>query len=353
MAILGIDEVGRGPWAGPLTVGACVLHEEIEGLTDSKKLSVKRREKLNGAILNAASWGLGWVSAAELDEIGLAAALRRAAMKAVEKIHCSYSEIVIDGTVNFLAGTGKGRFVTTLKKADLFIPAVSAASIIAKVARDRYMVEAADKYPGYGFEKHVGYGTKMHRHALCEYGICPEHRRSFRPVAKLLRSFSSDPDSVGDVIHWQADETALRANSSVASGIYVTARAGGGLPKKILATSSTSKQIGDLAEDLVAEYLEVLGHEIVVRNWKTRQCEIDIVSVLDGKIYFTEVKYRRDAEHGSGLEVVGAEKLRQMKFAAESYLKFHKVGDLEPLLAVASVGGDFEMEDFLILSYCN
>lgn len=307
MAILGIDEVGRGPWAGPLVVGACVLHGEIEGLTDSKKLSAKRRAGLNEVILAEASWGLGWVSAAELDEIGLAAALRRAAIEAVSKVDCRYEEIMIDGTVNFLAETGKGRYVTTLAKADLLIPAVSAASIIAKVARDQYMTDAAEKYPEYGFEKHVGYGTKMHRQALCKHGICPEHRKSFRPIAELI---------------------------------------GVDLKRNVVKNTTLT---GGQAEEKVAEYLEGLGHEVVARNWKTRWCEIDIVSMHERKMYFTEVKYRRDFKHGSGLEAVGVEKLRRMKFAAESYMKF-RGGELEPLLAVASVSGiDFRVEDFLIL----
>lgn len=317
MAILGIDEVGRGPWAGPLVVGACVLHEEIPGLTDSKKLSAKRRVELNEVILAGSSWGLGWVSAAELDEIGLSAALRKAAVEAACKIDCSYEEIVIDGTVNFLAETGKGRYVTTLAKADLLIPAVSAAAIVAKVARDQYMVEVAEKYPEYGFEKHVGYGTKMHMHSISEYGICPEHRRSFRPIQKLTNAYASE-----------------KPNKKDTTGI------------------------GKKAEKKVAEHLAGLGHEVVARNWKTRRCEIDIVSVLDGKIYFTEVKYRRDRQRGTGLEVVTAEKLRQMKFAAENFMKFQgetlqqgfTLKSLEPLLAIASVGGaDFKVEDFLIL----
>jgi len=318
MAILGIDEVGRGPWAGPLTVGACVLHRPIEGLTDSKKLSAKRRAELNEEILASASWGLGWVSAAELDEIGLATALRKAAVEAVRGVDCSYEEIIIDGTVNLLAKTGKGRYATTLTKADLLIPAVSAAAIVAKVARDRYMAEIAEKYPGYGFEKHVGYGTKMHAQALREHGVCPEHRRSFRPVAKFCDACV-------------ASEKSNKKDTTV---------------------------IGRKAETKVAEYLEGLGHEIVARNWKTRRCEIDIVSVCAEKIYFTEVKYRRGGQHGTGLEVVTVEKLRQMKFAAESYLKFQgqslfqglSLKSLSPMLAVASVDGvDYEVRDWLVL----
>lgn len=156
--ILGIDEVGRGPWAGPLVVGAVVLGgTEIEGLTDSKKLSKKRRDELDVIIRrDAAGYGLGWVGANEIDEIGLSAALVLATKRAVEQVKAPYHEIIIDGTINFLKDTSKGGYVTTLKKADLLIPSVSAASIIAKVARDNYMAQQDVIYPEYKFASHVG-----------------------------------------------------------------------------------------------------------------------------------------------------------------------------------------------------
>lgn len=188
--ILGIDEVGRGPWAGPLVVGACVLKEPIEGLTDSKKLSPKRREILAAEIHEKAFCGLGWVSAEELDKIGLSASLRKACRLAVKEIQESgvqFNEIIIDGTINFLSATPLAPYVQVLPKADFLIPEVSAASIIAKVARDNYMTEVvAKKYPKYGFEKHVGYGTTLHKAAIEKYGVCSEHRRSFKPIAKAL-----------------------------------------------------------------------------------------------------------------------------------------------------------------------
>lgn len=166
--ILGIDEVGRGPWAGPLVVGAVVLNDAaIEGLTDSKKLSKKQRESLSQKIIDStADIGLGWVYPHELDVIGLSNSLVEATKRAVSQITSTYHEIIIDGTINFLKDTTKGQYVTTLKKADLLISSVSAASIVAKVARDRYMSEQDLLYPGYGFAAHVGYGTALHRAAI-------------------------------------------------------------------------------------------------------------------------------------------------------------------------------------------
>ena len=220
MAILGIDEVGRGPWAGPLVIGACILPEEkpawVAELTDSKKLTAKKRAELNDVILREApATGLGWVSSQEIDKIGLAAALRlatRRAVEAVQKTKVPFNEIIIDGTVNFLQGTAFEKYVTVLKKADFLIKEVSAASIIAKVARDNYMIELAKKYPEYSFDKHVGYGTAAHKKSLETYGICPEHRLSFKPIIELENTLSRD-GSLAPVVTGLAP-----LSSAVASG---------------------------------------------------------------------------------------------------------------------------------------
>lgn len=327
--LLGIDEVGRGPWAGPLVIGAVVLPKDETGnypawvadLTDSKKLSKKKRETLSKTILSEApATGLGWVSSKEIDSLGLSESLRLATRRALNKIKqtsVKLDEIIIDGTMNFLEGTPLESRVTILKKADFLIKEVSAASIIAKVARDRYMTELAHKFPGYGFEKHMGYGTKFHMNALKQLGPCPEHRYSFRPVAEQAKQSKS--------------------------------------PKNIASVNSkpTSKQKGDRAEALVADFLIKNGHILVARNQKTRFYEIDIISTKDDKIYFTEVKYRKSASRGDPLEMITKEKLAQMTFAAESFLKLRP--DLKsaysPLLAAASVAGeDFRFEDWFIIS---
>lgn len=201
--IAGIDEVGRGPWAGPLVVGAVVLGDaNIEGLTDSKKLSAKRRETLADEIYKkAAGVGLGWVHATELDEIGISASLVEATKRALAQITVPYHEIIIDGTVNFLKDTPKGPYVTTMKKADLLIDSVSAASIVAKVGRDKYMEEQALLYPEYSFESHVGYGTAKHIAAIETYGVTPLHRLSFAPLNKYRKQAgtASDPQPVSQL----------------------------------------------------------------------------------------------------------------------------------------------------------
>lgn len=310
--ILGIDEVGRGPWAGPLVVGAVVLGSaQIEGLTDSKRLTKKRRDILDVEIREkSAGFGLGWVDANELDMIGLSAALVLATKRAVEQVSVSYHEIIIDGTVNFLADTSKGKYVTTLKKADLLIPSVSAASIIAKVARDNFMERQDELYPGYGFSSHVGYGTALHRAAIDKLGVTPLHRLSFAPLKKY---------------------------ASVVDDIVLEK------PIKI-----TSKMIGDCGEDAAVEHLKKNGHEIIDRNWKTKYCEIDIISKLNGIIYFTEVKYRKKSDQGGGLAAITSTKLRQMKFAAEYYTLANKISDTSMRLSAISVSGQPPMvESFL------
>lgn len=298
--ILGIDEVGRGPWAGPLVIGAVVLGQtSIDGLTDSKKLTKKRRDELDIIIREqAAGYGLGWVHADEIDQIGLAEALKLATIRAVEQIKVPYHEIIIDGTINFLKDTSKGRFVTTLPKGDLLVPSISAASIIAKVARDNYMAEQETVYPGYGFKSHVGYGTAAHQKAIASLGVTPQHRRSFAPIAKHL------------------------------SGV-------------------TTKQVGDSAEQVVAQYLGDNGHEMLARNWKTRFCEIDIVSLKRNTVYFTEVKYRSSEAYGGGIAAITAKKLKQMKFAAELFVTQKSLAHLDQKLTVAIVGEKGSIKDFL------
>lgn len=170
--------------AGPLVAGAVLLDKPIRGLRDSKKLTRQQRETLAIKVASKAqALGLGWVSPQELDEVGLTHAVRLAMERALAMIAVPYLKVIIDGNYNFLA---TNPLCETLVKADDLIPSVSAASIVAKVARDHYMRDSASRHPGYGFETHVGYCTPEHIRALEVKGACELHRRSFRPVQECL-----------------------------------------------------------------------------------------------------------------------------------------------------------------------
>lgn len=328
MAILGIDEVGRGPLAGPLVLSAVILPDEVvrsqpewyKGLKDSKKLSAKKREELAKEIYANATVGVGYVMAGEIDRLGMTAALKLGARRAVESVRLAareagvgFSEIIIDGTMNFLMGTSLEKYVTTVVKGDDLVKEISAASIVAKQVRDYYMVQAAEEYPEYGFQQHVGYGTARHREAISNFGLCPEHRR----LVKLVR------------------EIAVRDGEDV-NGVY-----DGCVVKN-------TTVVGNRAEEAVALYLTELGHQVIARNFKTKICEIDIISVMGDKIYFTEVKYRGNDSHGGGLAAVDAKKIKKMKLGVEMFLKYKKVPDeYNPVLAVADVAGeDFCVKDW-------
>lgn len=182
--IVGIDEVGRGCIAGPLVAGAVLFDRPMRGLRDSKKLTRDQRVLFDAKIRKrAVAYGLGWVMPEELDEVGLTQAVRLAMERALAAIEHDYERVIIDGNYNFLKHLPK---TETLIKADDLIPAVSAASILAKVARDNWMIAAHDEYPGYGFNAHVGYCTAAHRAAVAKLGVCKLHRRSFEPVRLAL-----------------------------------------------------------------------------------------------------------------------------------------------------------------------
>lgn len=185
MVTLGVDEVGRGCWAGPLVAGAVILGDTIQGLRDSKKLPRAERERLSLIITDRAkAIGIGWVAPSEIDAIGLTAAVRLAMQRAIDQITLDYEELIIDGNFNFFPANSKA---VACIKADDSVPAVSAASIVAKVARDDYMRQAAVDYPEYGFETNVGYGTGYHQQQLRKIGITRLHRQSYKPIKALLQ----------------------------------------------------------------------------------------------------------------------------------------------------------------------
>lgn len=204
MVQVGIDEVGRGCWAGPLVAGAVILPSnpvwEVcppkgEGtgvqkvvLRDSKKLSKQQRAAAKEWIQkHALAVGLGWVWPAEIDAQGITWAVKTAMERALADITTDYDQIIIDGNINYFKDNPKAQAVV---RADDTVPSVSAASIVAKVARDTYMAELSEAYAGYGFDKHVGYGTTAHIAALKALGVSDIHRRSYKPISALLKEMA-------------------------------------------------------------------------------------------------------------------------------------------------------------------
>ena len=176
--LCGVDEAGRGPLAGPVCAAAVILPKEtvIEGLNDSKKLSEKKREQLYDVICETAvSYAISFATVAEIEELNILHATQLAMIRAIDELDPVPDLALIDGNQ---AGDIKFPHETVIK-GDASCVSIAAASILAKVTRDRFMVEMAEQYPNYHFEKHKGYGTKDHYNALREFGPCPIHRPSF------------------------------------------------------------------------------------------------------------------------------------------------------------------------------
>lgn len=193
--IAGVDEVGRGPLAGPV-VAACVVLPEgfaLDGIGDSKKLTERQRERAYTRIIaEAVAWGLGQVEAEEIDRINILRATHLAMRKAMEALPDAVRPTValVDGLrVSGLPCPDQRPIV----KGDSLSASIAAASIVAKVTRDRQMTDAAEAYPEYGFAGHKGYGAPVHLAALRQHGPCPLHRRSFSPVAAVCRDAHESP----------------------------------------------------------------------------------------------------------------------------------------------------------------
>jgi len=202
LRVAGVDEVGRGPFAGPVVAAAVILDpsQPIQGLADSKKLTEKKRKMLSEQIKQQAlAYALGRAEVEEIDQLNILQASLLAMKRAIEALAIKPDQVMVDGLhlpkVHYPCQAIVG--------GDALIAEISAASIIAKVARDEEMVMLDKQFPGYGFAQHKGYGTAAHRAALVELGISPLHRLSFAPVRKLLptckdntQAFTSTPQTM-------------------------------------------------------------------------------------------------------------------------------------------------------------
>lgn len=183
--VCGVDEAGRGPWAGPVSAAAVILSPDDlpSGIDDSKALTEKRRDELAIQIkARAVAWGVGFASVEEIDELNILKATGLAMCRAIEQLAVTPVAALVDGNYRFALPCE----VQTVVKGDSLSLSIAAASILAKTARDRLMIELDDHHPGYGFARHKGYNAPAHQAALQSLGPCPAHRRTWAPIRALL-----------------------------------------------------------------------------------------------------------------------------------------------------------------------
>lgn len=185
--IVGVDEVGRGPLAGPVTAAAVILNNNItiDKINDSKKLTFLQRETIFNQIIKNSKYAIGFASVTEIDKLNILQASLLAMKRCVESLQEKNAIILIDGKFSY---DNNNKNIKTFIKGDQLYPSIAAASIIAKVIRDRYMALISKKYKSYEWDKNFGYGTKKHILAIKSHGITPIHRKSFAPIHHMLLS---------------------------------------------------------------------------------------------------------------------------------------------------------------------
>ena len=187
--VAGVDEAGRGPLAGPVVAGAVILDPErlIDGLADSKVLSESRRQALAAEIMrHAIAWSVAWADSHEIDRLNILQATHLAMRRAILGLRLTPARVEVDGNrLPSLVFGNRQVEGSAVVGGDSLVPAISAASIIAKVHRDGMMRSFDRLYPDYGFSRHKGYGTEAHREAISQFGPCPQHRQTFRPISSL------------------------------------------------------------------------------------------------------------------------------------------------------------------------
>lgn len=275
--LCGVDEAGRGPLAGDVYAAAVILKPDtvIEGLNDSKKLTEKKRELLFDEICEKAeAYCVATATVEEIDRLNILQATFLAMRRAVEGLRVKPKLVLVDGNRNPELSV-HSRLVV---KGDGTSACIAAASILAKVSRDRYMAKLAEQYPQYGFEKHKGYGSKLHYQMLDEHGISPVHRKSF-------------------------------------------------LKKYISGEESPAQKRGRLGEEAVCGWLLSEGCTIAARNYSVPPYgEIDIIAEKDGITAFVEVKARKEGAKVSGTAAVTPSKQKKLILAASQYADTHTCG---------------------------
>lgn len=275
--VAGLDEVGRGCLAGPVAAGAVILPQSpapqmFEVVRDSKRLSAKQRSKAYEIITRSAvSHAVDWVAPAEIDDIGIVPATRLAMRRALSKLNPAPDALLIDALTLPSAHLPQKAII----RGDGKSLSIAAASIVAKVERDRLMAELAQEYEDYGFERHKGYGTVRHLDAIRWLGPTPIHRMSFRPMRDMGRGVERP----------------------------------------------TTGEIGQDAESFAALALERRGMRIVARNFRSRYGEVDLVALSGRTLVFVEVRARRSTAFATQAETVNRAKSRRLVATCQQFLQ--------------------------------
>ncbi len=288
--VCGVDEAGRGPLAGPVCAAAVIFPPDVilEEVNDSKKLTEKKREELFDVIKEKAlAYNIAWASVEEIEEMNILNAAMLAMKRAVEGLPVEPDFVIVDGNKKPPIDIPCEAVV----KGDSLSQSIAAASILAKVSRDRLMLELAPEYPEYCFEKHKGYGTKLHREKLLEYGPCKIHRPSF-----LKKIF---------------DPTLKKPKTS-------------------------KRKKGDMGEDMALEMYLKNGYELVERNYNSQYGEIDIILKNDELIVFSEVKTRDISAIARPSDSVDKRKQKKILAAAEVFLSENPC-ELQPRFDIVEV----------------
>ena len=350
--IAGVDEAGRGPLAGPVVSAAVILPEGVDlpGVDDSKKLTAAKREELFKLITaQAIDWGIGMADNDEIDEIGILEATMKSMRTAVESLKVQPDTVLIDGN----RAPGLSCDERAVVDGDALSLSIAAASIIAKVTRDRIMVEMDSTFPGYGFARHKGYGSQMHVDALRRLGPCIAHRFSYAIVPRqsppgtvveilskrLLNAPTRDAfDRAADGIA-RIRENLSREDVEALRGVYSTRRK---------SMKKNRKIIGDAGEETSCNYLKKKGFTILTRNWRADDCnyEIDIIAQVGRTIVFCEVKTATTKRFGPSVSWVTPEKTDRIALAAHEYITTHQLDGHEyrfDVIGLQQKGDDYEI----------
>ncbi len=346
--VAGVDEVGRGCLAGPVVAAAVVFPPDvvIPGLNDSKKLTPEKRELLQEQIRHqAVAVGLGLVEAREIDKLNILHASLRAMRLALANLGLAPGQVLIDGN----RSPGSPFPELAVVEGDARSLSIAAASVVAKVHRDRLMVECGQEYPQYGFASHKGYGSAAHLKALKEHGPCSLHRHSFAPVAALTKKrpseawkiFAEGLESCWDYAELERLTHFIKEGAgSLREGELEELRR---LYKTRLQQLNNRGRKGEIA---AADFLISKGYEILERNYRGGRAEIDLIVLQGNCLVFVEVKSSWDGGLGHPEERVGETKQVHLIRAARHYIQQQSRGkDREYRFDVIAVSGGRESEE--------